>query len=246
MSGAIINISGSIVNVSGQWVVAVGTNNTPVNQTASGTLRAVLVASGEVDLMYTQGNSDAVSVNRFGLVVSPYNLIYDQAANGWRRMSAAQSGTNAIQVATSGFPYVVAKVSGEAVSISGNIIIGRFSGETFKQQIPTTGRARGIAKVTSNSGGDLLASGDVKTMTIRMVQKASGGTNDASGYMLVGFDVAGERPFVGASGFELDSGYGTIILYPGDAYTLDIDNMNRMRVVSRMSGEMISYGGNTY
>lgn len=135
--------------------------------------------------------------------------------------------------------------SGAPVSVSGNILIGRFSGETVYSAVPTSGRSRGVAKVTSLSGGDLLASGDCKTLTIRVTTKASGGTNDASGYMLIGYDATGERPFVGAAGFELDSGYG-LILYPGDAYTVDINNMNKLRIVARLSGEMVSYAANVY
>lgn len=171
---------------------------------------------------------------------------YDYTSNQIRLVSVDMSGqinieTNLTVTANvSGQPVVV---SGQPVTVSGNVV--KISGETVATQIPTLGRTRGIVQVSSNSGGDLLASGDVKSVTVRMGQKASGGTNDASGFVLVGYDIAGERPFVGANPHEYNSGYG-FILFPGDGYTVEINNMNKIRVVSKLSGEYVSYIGNQY
>lgn len=240
--------SGDTVTIeSGASIKVLGASGLALPQTASGTLRVSIVGSGEADLVYVTGASDSNGVNRVMQPVSNYNLAYDRAANSWRRVDIAKTALNALQVASSGMETItVTSGLGVVTSISGNILTAKMSGETLKSQIPTSGRARGILQVTGNSGGDLLASGDTNTVTIRMLTKASGGTNDASGFILIGFDAAGERPYVGGAGNEIQSGYGTTVLYPGDAYTLAIDNMNRIRVVASRSGEMISYGGNVY
>jgi hypothetical protein len=240
--------SGDTVGIdSGASVKVLGSSGLALPQTASGTLRVLIVGSGEVDIQFATGASDSNGVNRNNLAVANYNLAYDRGANSWRRVDISRTGTNALQVASSGLDTLtITSGQGVVTSISGNILTARMSGETLKSQIPTAGRARGVLQVTGNSGGDLLASGDTNTVTIRMLTKASGGTLDASGFILIGFDAAGERPYVGGAGNEFQSGYGTTILYPGDAYTVAVDNMNRLRVVASRSGEMIIYGGNVY
>lgn len=245
----------SITIASGASIVIASGVGVTINS-QSGTPR-IIAGSGGFMPGVVAGNGATYSTTDFYVKTIAGNIVFDTPAGTWRPLSSSQSGLRNIQIATSGLNHVITNASGESsgigvtlnsgapVSVSGNILIGKFSGETVATQIPTSGRTRGIAKVTSLSGGDLLASGDSKTITVRVVTKASGGTNDASGFMLLGFDAAGERPFVGAAGFELDSGYG-IILYPGDAYTVDMNNMNKIRVCAKLSGEMIAYGANVY
>ena len=253
----VINADGSInVNMasgdsvtieSGAAVKALGMSGIALPQTASGSLKVIIMGSGETEIMFGAGNSDAIGVNRNTLMVTNFNLAYDRAANAWRRVDIAKTALNAIQVASSGLETVsITSGVGVLTSFSGNIITAKMSGETFANQIPTAGRARGILQLTSLSGGDLLASGDTNTVTIRMLTKTSGGTLDASGFVLIGFDSAGERPYLGGAGNELQSGYGVTVLFPGDAYTVAINNMNKLRAVSKLSGEMIIYGGNVY
>lgn len=106
---------------------------------------------------------------------------------------------------------------------------------------PTQGRSRGVMMLTNNSGGDQLASGDVHSVTIKFLDKGSGGLIAQSGVAYVGYDADGERPYAAS----YNSGYG-FPLVPGESYTVNIDNMNKIRVLALNSGEMIAYTGNTY
>lgn len=177
-------------------------------QTASGTLRVSIVGSGEADLVYVTGASDSNGVNRVMTPVSNYNYVYDRASNTWRRLDTAQSGRSAIQVATSGY-------------------------ETVTTTLPNIVRTRDVLLASNNSGGDLLQSGDCRTVTIRFLTKGSGGVAQ-SGEVYVGFDASPERPF---------SGHG-FVLTPGDGITLNVTGMHMIRIFATNSGERVSYIAN--
>ena len=129
----------------------------------------------------------------------------------------------------------VVKISGEFVEIvSGQTIqlpstqVVKISGETVYVTPPTGGKIGGLHQVTDNSGGTILTSGAVTSMTV----KAKAGN---AGEIYVGFSVAEHMPYSGF-GFQLDG---------GDGWSLDIDDMGKMRVFGSVSGDFVTYGGVT-
>lgn len=118
----------------------------------------------------------------------------------------------ALRVNTLGEQYVT--LSGEAVKISG---------EAVDIIPPTTIRVRDMLIPSSASGGTVLESGEVRSVTLTAI----------SGDHWVG-GVDDEAPY---------SGHG-FLLARGNAITYGIDNFNRIRVMAdTTSGRWVSYTG---
>ena len=173
--------------------------------------------------------ADASNVTVGGFI-APTTATYT-ASNGMVVAASlyAQDFTNTqrrVQVATSGLTALSVASSGQ-----GTITITSGANILNRDAVPTTGRGRAVLVLNNSSGGTILSSGDVIVATIKAPR-----TN--SGDVYVGFDVAGERPY---------SGYGMTLLEPGNVITFDIDNLNRIRVFSTVSGfTQIVYGGIQY
>jgi len=114
----------------------------------------------------------------------------------------------------------IVKTSGETVVIA--------SGQTPLMLAPTGGKARGLLAVTGASGGVILTSGAVVSMTT----KALAGN---AGDIFVGFNESTEMPY---------SGYG-FLLDAGESWSFDIDEIGKTRVFATTSGDLVSYGGVT-
>jgi len=81
----------------------------------------------------------------------------------------------------------------------------------------------GILQVPANSGGIILSSGEIVGLSIKALVKNSGdiyigGTDD--------------RPY---------SGYG-YCLEPGESWSLDVQNLNKVALVSIISGDAVTWG----
>ena len=95
-------------------------------------------------------------------------------------------------------------------------------------QSPIAGKARPLLSVTGASGGVILTSGAVTALTVKAL-------TGNSGDIFIGFNVSTEMPY---------SGYG-MLLDAGDSWTIDIDEIGRVRAFATMSGDLVSYAGVT-
>ena len=130
---------------------------------------------------------------------------------------------------------VVSQISGQTLQLqSGTTVqlpvtqVVKISGETVYVTPPTGGKIGALHRVTSNSGGTILTSGAVTSMTV----KAKAGN---AGEIYVGFSISNYMPYSGF-GFQLDG---------GDGWSLDIDDMGKVRVFGSVSGDFVTYGGVT-
>jgi len=115
---------------------------------------------------------------------------------------------------------VVAKVSGEAIKVSG---------ETVSIETPTAVKTGLIRIITHASGGEVLHSGAVKSVVVR--------ANTAnSGDIAVGG--ATDRPWYQAA----CSGQG-LVLDGAEAVSLDVNDFNAVYVVAEVSGDQVSFAG---
>jgi hypothetical protein len=121
-----------------------------------------------------------------------------------------------------------ANISGQAVTVSGNIVIAKISGETVTivPATPTLVQTGTILRVTALSGGVAISSGVVVSAVIKAIAGNSGD-------IYVGGSGAARNPF---------SGYG-YLLRPGEAYGTDINNLFSIKVVASTSGDLITFAG---
>ena len=118
----------------------------------------------------------------------------------------------------------VVSLSGTVHVTVDNEPIVKVSGQTIDTYTPTAVRTRDILTPTALSGGTLLLSGDVISVTVKSL----------SGDVYVGGVTSPDLPF---------SGHG-LLLAAGEAWSLDIDNFNKIRVCAPVnSGDMVSYAG---
>jgi len=99
----------------------------------------------------------------------------------------------------------------------------QISGEVVGIETPTAVRTRDILVVSSNSGGTLLLSGDIKGATVKSL----------SGDIFIGGTTTPDMPY---------SGHG-LLLAAGEAWSLDIDNFNKIRACAAVNGDWLSYAG---
>ena len=142
------------------------------------------------------------------------------------------SGTVAVSGAVSIESGLVAVLSGDVtvtggVQVSGTVAVSgevraEVSGDIVDIAVPTSIPAAGIFVVGSQSGGVILTSGSVISVTIKAM-------SDNSGNIYV-------------AGVALQSGEG-FVLEPGEAINIDIDNMGRIHLLADVSGDRITYLG---
>jgi hypothetical protein len=82
----------------------------------------------------------------------------------------------------------------------------------------------GVLEVPANSGGVVLSSGSIVAVTIKALAKNSGD-------IYVGNDEEDNRPY---------SGHG-FCLEPGEATSLEVQNLNTIRLVAVISGDKVTW-----
>ena len=119
----------------------------------------------------------------------------------------SQSGLNIIL--QSGTGVITQTISGYEVSVA-----------------PLMGvRTRAILAITTNSGGQVLASGNIHSVTVKSVA------------------VSADLYIGGAQGIDYPySGYG-LRLAPSEAITLDVNNFNLISVCATVANDPVSYIG---
>lgn len=132
---------------------------------------------------------------------------------------------------------VVAQISGQPVSISGQPVqatvtisevsvssgeIHIMSGEVEIKPLSAV-KTGNLVTVPSASGGIVLGSGEIKSLVIKALSKNSGD-------IYIGGN-ATDNPY---------SGYG-LLLEPGEAVNLDVDNLNVIRLYATTSGDRVSF-----
>lgn len=140
------------------------------------------------------------------------------------------SGTGPISV--SGQPIrisgetVIAKVSGETViaKVSGETVVAKVSGEVVDIKVPTTVKTDTIKVITSASGGQVLHSGSVVSVTIKALSANSG-------------DI-----YVGGATNRPYSGFG-FCLEHGEAINLDASNFDNVYLCATVSGDRVTFLG---
>lgn len=128
VSGTVVTLSGSVTNISGQLILVSGA----VSISQAGNLAQVRTGAG---------NTDIFSPTTDALVVVPFTMVYDEAANTWVRMR------------------VTPAADGYRLKVS-------VSGQPVQPIVPTIGRTRPLLQCTSLSGGTQLLSGDVRKATV--------------------------------------------------------------------------------
>jgi hypothetical protein len=99
------------------------------------------------------------------------------------------------------------------------------SGSIIMPATPSIIRTRRAQWISNLSGGDVLVSGIVRSMTLRSL----------SGVVYVGGTGAEDMPYLVSSQGILVAG--------GESITLDVGNFNQVRVVAATSGYSVSYIG---
>lgn len=150
------------------------------------------------------GISDFSGINRVGVDSSGRLLV--------------NLGAASVTVDISGDPVTVSgntvQISGQIVNTSGNVAV----------EFGTSLRTAGLTQATSLSGGVLLGSGAVFSVTM--------------------ISISGNAPmWVGGVGsFAPFSGTG-LIVYPGSAVSLKVNAVDTIRVFAETSGQKVSWLG---
>jgi hypothetical protein len=223
-----VNVSGSIVQISGQHVyVESGTH--VVVESGVGVLisgQHVYVESGVYIIGSFTANVSGQPVTISGdhvFVESGVYVVTTPSGGGQVSGAVIVSGTVAVisgQISVQSGQIsvesgLVAVLSGEVHIVSGIVDL----------KSPTTIKISGNPfVVTGDSGGNILWSGDVVGVTLKALSRNSG-------------DV-----FVGGSTHPPSSGVG-FILQPGEATSIDIDNMGQVRLCAQVSGDKITFMG---
>jgi hypothetical protein len=121
---------------------------------------------------------------------------------------------------------IIAKVSGETVvaKVSGETVIAKVSGEVVDIKVPTEVKTNSLKVVTGASGGQVLHSGAVVSVTIKAVSANSGD-------IYVGG--ATNRPYSGF-GFQLEK---------GEAINLDVSDFGDVYLCATVSGDRATFLG---
>lgn len=214
-SGQVDITSGAFVNISGQYVKA------DVEVAISSGLEVVLrgtTVSGSVQVSgtVTVASGSIVSVLSGAYVVAGSNITSGSVqVSGAVIISGNVTVLSGSIVSTLSGCFVTAAVpiTSGSVIISGNVSI--IAG--------TAVRTRLLLYPTALSGGSLLLSGDVTSVTIKSL----------SGDVWIGGTAALDYPYSG-SGF---------LLTTSEAISLDVDNFNLVSVCANVSGSWVSYIG---
>ena len=198
-----------------------GTRELTVTTDISG--QAVWVGSGEITLL--SGDVRASQLGAWGVQVSG-------AVQVSGTVGASQTGAWGVQVSgTVGATQTGAwgvQVSG-AVQVSGEVI-ANISGQPVDITIPTDiiiNAGSNPLAVTSQSGGTILTSADCISVTVKAL-------SENSGDIYVGGYTAGNMPYSGAG----------LLLAPGEAVNIDIDNTGKVHVFAAVSGDKVTYIAN--
>jgi hypothetical protein len=216
LSGEVTRWSG--LNIAGNLSVAVSISGQPV-ALVSGTN---ITLSGLGIIVSFSGQSiSAPSSAPVYITNSRSSPIY--VASGVVVVATVSVGSGLYIINDSGV-YVRVE-SGSFIQIQSGVGVIIQSGvHTQTTFTPSVGvRTRSLLRVTSDSGGITLLSGDIHSVTIK----------NLSGDIYVGGSQGIDYPY---------NGYG-MILCNGEALTLDVNNFNLISVCAVNSGDLISYIG---
>lgn len=202
-------ISGQVVKVSGETLqLASGTG--PIS--VSG--QPIKISGETVQLASGTG---PISVSGQPIKISGETVIAKVSGETLK----LASGTGPISV--SGQPI---RISGETViaKVSGETVIAKVSGEVVDIKVPTEVKTAELRVVTGDSGGAVLHSGAVVSVTIKALAANSG-------------DI-----YVGGATNRPYSGFG-FCLEKGEAINLDASDFNNVYLCATVSGDRVTFLG---
>ncbi|MBA7475657.1 hypothetical protein ES707_11029 [subsurface metagenome] len=227
--------SGVIELTSGSFVTAALTSGGFVTAglTSGGFVTAELISGGFVTADLISGGFVSALVSGTVALQSGGFVTAGLTSGGFVTAALTSGGFVSVQsglgVLISG-QHVFVESGVHVVSLSGtfHVVVDTgvisVSGETISVETPTAVLTRAILTPTADSGGTLLISGIVVAVTVKSL----------SGDIYIGGIAADDAPY---------SGYG-FLLAAGEAWSLDIDNFNKIRVCAPVnSGDWVSYGG---
>ena len=198
----------ALVDASGAIISPANPIHTTINTVYSGVGPSIVNVAGAAGTTIAPVGSyanDGVAVTTNGLATQSYLYGYDGDAAKINRLRVNKSGQGALVVASSGVDYVISKISGETVELS----------------VPSTMRVGLIQRVTGNSGGQVLYSGTVKSVSIKAL----------NGDIYLGDTTS--RPY---------SGFGSLI-ENNDGVSFDWNDLGTLCVVASVSGSTITFMG---
>jgi hypothetical protein len=208
-------ISGQVVKVSGETLqLASGTG--PISVSGQ-----PIKISGETVIAKVSGETVTTSIASGSIVTVSGNVVI-----------AKVSGETVI-AKVSGETVTTSIASGSIVTVSGNVVIAKVSGETLIAKVsgevvdikvPTTVKTDSLKVITGASGGQVLHSGAVVSVTIKAVSANSGD-------LYVGG--ATNRPYSGF-GFQLEK---------GEAVNLDASDFADVYLCATVSGDRVTFLG---
>jgi hypothetical protein len=119
---------------------------------------------------------------------------------------------------------VVAEVSGQAIRVSGETIIAKVSGEVVDIKVPTEIKTGSTRTLSDASGGEVLHSGAVVSVTVKALSANSG-------------DI-----YVGGENNRPYSGFG-FLLEAGEAINVDVSDFSDVYLVATVSGDKVTFLG---
>ena len=125
------------------------------------------------------------------------------------------------------YPEVIPFFANESSVVIDDVYIGQWAAWHIESRIfppPREVKTGGLVTVTSDSGGIVLASGEVQSVLVKALSGNSGGI------------------YIGGENYRPYSGYG-FLLEPGEAVNLDVDNFNRIYLYAVVSGDIVTYTG---
>jgi len=205
-----ISVSGQPIKISGETVIAKVSGETVTTSIASGSIVTVsgnvvtAKVSGETVIAKVSGETVTTSIASGSIVTVSGNVVI-----------AKVSGET-----------VIAKVSGETVigKVSGETVVAKVSGEVVDIKVPTTVKTDSLKVITGASGGQVLHSGAVVSVTVKAVSANSGD-------LYVGG--ATNRPYSGF-GFQLEK---------GEAINLDASDFDDVYLFAVVSGDRCTFLG---
>ena len=182
----------------------------------------------------TDGSTGPAKVMSIGGTVAIGGAIQELQcdANGQLMVEAVPGSAGfPVQISDSSFAVADGNALGEGVLVQGddgsdrkNIHVDASTGDVYTTH-GITGGADGI-KVVTTAGTDVVLGGDVACKKIDIQAQT-----DNTGVIAVGF-----------TGVDATVATGTgIILYPGDTYSLEINNLNLIYIDSAEDGEGVRY-----
>ena len=120
---------------------------------------------------------------------------------------------------------IIGKISGETdlAKVSGETLLAKISGETVKTAVPSSlNHGRVVISGTNLSGASpvILGSAEIRTVLVK-AESANSGT-----------------VYIGDVNVSSDKGYP---LSPGESVSINIDNLNKIGLVSEVDGDAVRY-----